>query len=173
MRSKQPAVAHKAFKRYESGYVHMDVIYLPQMQDESSWRWVFVQFKANKTAASARAFLAALHKSCPIRISKLLTDNGKEFMDLLFASKEREPSGDHAFDQLGIKHRLTKPRTPRTNGMVERFNGRIADVLKTRRFNSCDDMQQTLQRYLGNPGQFRTGPGSQPAPLSTALARSG
>lgn len=32
--------------------------------------------------------------------------------------------------------------------MVERFNGRIADVLKTHRFNSRDDMQQTLQRYV-------------------------
>ena len=45
----------------------MDVKYPPQMQDESqrrylfvaidrATRWVFVQFKANKTAASARAF---------------------------------------------------------------------------------------------------------------------
>jgi hypothetical protein len=74
------------------------------------------------------------------------------FTDRLFASKEREPSGNHEFDrlcqELGIEHRLTKPRTPRTNGMVERFNGRIADVLKTHRFNSREDMQQTLQRYV-------------------------
>ncbi len=28
--------------------------------------------------------------------------------------------------------------------MVERFNGRIADVLKTHRFNSREDMEQTL-----------------------------
>jgi transposase InsO family protein len=81
-----------------------------------------------------------------------LTDNGKEFTDRLFASKEREPSGTHEFDQLcrelGIEHRLTKPRTPRTNGMVERFNGRIADVLKTHRFNSREDMEQTLLRYV-------------------------
>ena len=141
----------------------MDVKYLPQMQDESqrrylfvaidrATRWVFVQFKANKTAASARAFLKALHKACPIRINKLLTDNGKEFTDRLFASREREPSGHHEFDQLcqelGIEHRLTKPRTPRTNGMVERFNGRIADVLKTHRFNSREDMEQTLLRYV-------------------------
>jgi transposase InsO family protein len=161
--SPEPAVAHKAFKSYEPGYVHMDVKYLPQMQDESSrrylfvaidraTRWVFVQLKANKTAASAQAFLKALHKACPIRINKLLTDNGKEFTDRLFASKEREPSGNHEFDQLcqelGIEHRLTKPRTPRTNGMVERFNGRIADVLKTHRFNSREDMEQTLLRYV-------------------------
>ncbi len=32
--------------------------------------------------------------------------------------------------------------------MVERFNGRIADVLKTHRFNSREDMEQTLQRYV-------------------------
>lgn len=163
LKPREPAVAHKAFKSYEPGYVHMDVKYLPQMQDESqrrylfvaidrATRWVFVQFKANKTAASASAFLKALHKACPIRINKLLTDNGKEFTDRLFASREREPSGHHEFDQLcqelGIEHRLTKPRTPRTNGMVERFNGRIADVLKTHRFNSREDMEQTLLRYV-------------------------
>lgn len=32
--------------------------------------------------------------------------------------------------------------------MVERFNGRIADVLKTHRFNSREDMEQTLVRYV-------------------------
>ena len=81
-------------------------------------RWVFVQLKANKTAASAQAFLHALHKACPIKINKLFTDR-------LFASCEREPSCNHEFDQLcqalGIVHRLTKPRTPRTNEMVERL----------------------------------------------------
>jgi transposase InsO family protein len=141
----------------------MDVKYLPQMQDESSrrylfvaidraTRWVFVAIKTNKTAASAQAFLKALNKACPIKINKLLTDNGKEFTDRLFASREREPSGNHEFDQLyqelSTEHRLTKPRTPRTNGMVERFNGRIADVLKTHRFNSRDDREQTLLRYV-------------------------
>ena len=113
---------------------------------------MFVQLKTNKTAASAQAFLKALHKACPLKITKLLTDNGKEFTDRLFASREREPSGNHEFDQLckelGIEHRLTRPRTPRTNGMVERFNGRIADVLKTHRFNSREDMEQTLLRYV-------------------------
>lgn len=32
--------------------------------------------------------------------------------------------------------------------MVERLNGRIADVLKTHRFCSGEDMQQTLLRYV-------------------------
>ena len=37
-----PSAPHKAFKSYEPGYVHMDVKYLPQIQDESSRRYLFV-----------------------------------------------------------------------------------------------------------------------------------
>ena len=90
-----PKQPHKSFKSYEPGYLHMDVKYLPQMQDQSrrsylfvaidrATRWVFVRILRDKTAASAKAFLNALHKACPIKISKLLTDNGKEFTDRLF-----------------------------------------------------------------------------------------
>jgi len=162
----KPATApkpHKAFKAYEPGYLHMDLKYLPQMADQTrrsylfvaidrATRWVFVQIKSNKSARSASSFLRALHKACPIKIQKLLTDNGKEFTDRLFGGAQRQPSGTHEFDQLcqalDIEHRLTKPRTPQTNGMVERFNGRIADVLKTNRFRSGEDMEQTLLRYV-------------------------
>lgn len=162
LKPKEPAEPHKAFKSYVPGFVHIDVKYLPQMPDETSrrylfvaidraTRWVFVQIKNHKTAA-ARSFLKGLHKACAINIQKILTDNGKEFTDRLFASRERQATGKHEFDQLcqalGIEHRLTKPRTPRTNGMVERFNGRIADVLKTHRFTSGEDLEQTLMRYV-------------------------
>jgi transposase-like protein len=106
-----PKNAHKPFKAYEPGFVHMDVKYLPQMADESSrrylfvaidraTRWVFVAIKPNKTAQAATAFLRAVHKACPFKIHRLLTDNGKEFTDRLFASREREPSGQHEFDLL-------------------------------------------------------------------------
>lgn len=80
-----PHAPHKSFKSYEPGFLHMDVKYLPQMQDETkrrylfvaidrATRWVFVAIKPNKSAASARAFLNALHKACSIKINKLLTD---------------------------------------------------------------------------------------------------
>ena len=115
-------------------------------------RWVFVQIKSRKTAAAARSFLAALHKACPIRITRILSDNGQEFTDRLFGGRERKATGDHEFDQLcaalGIEHRLTPPRSPQTNGMVERFNGRIADVLNTYRFVSAQDLEATLKRYV-------------------------
>jgi transposase InsO family protein len=157
-------------------FLHVDVKYLPQMADETTrrylfvtiyraTRWVFVRIMPAKTAANARRFLRDLHRVCPIRIVKILTDNGKEFTDRLFASRARAPSGSHEFDQLctelGIEHRLTPPKSPQTNGIplgvcrqtpagqrVERFNGRISDVLKTNRFDSALDLEQTLMRYV-------------------------
>ncbi len=65
---------------------------------------------------------------------------------------ERPPTGTHAFDRVctdhRIEHRLTKPRTPQTNGMSERFNGRIADVLRTHRFDSSASLKATLRTCL-------------------------
>ncbi|EGV27526.1 Integrase catalytic region [Thiorhodococcus drewsii AZ1] len=64
----------------------------------------------------------------------------------------RVPAGQHRFDQVcsthAIEHRLIKPRTPQTNGMVERFNGRIAEVLATTRFDSSQSLEQTITRYV-------------------------
>jgi transposase InsO family protein len=153
----------QAFKAYTPGYIHMDVKYLPQMQDEPSrgyvfvaidraTRWVFIAIKKTRSAASARSFLKELHKAAPFRIRTLLTDNGTEFTDRLFGCRAKEPSGEHAFDRLcealNIEHRLTKVRHPQTNGMVERFNGRIAQVLNTHRFNKAEDLRATLHRYV-------------------------
>ncbi len=47
-----------------------------------------------------------------------------------------------------IEHRLTPPRRPQTNGMVERFNGRISDILRTHHSDSSEDLEATLRRYV-------------------------
>jgi transposase InsO family protein len=84
--------------------------------------------------------------------SSVLTDNGKEFSDRFCATGQREPTGNHAFDKVcsehAIEHRLIKPRHPQTNGMIERFNGRISEVLKTTRFRSGEHLSDTLIRYV-------------------------
>jgi len=74
--------------------------------------------------------------ACPIKITKILTDNGTEFTDRLFASRERDPSGRHEFDLLCQEFG------------IERFNGRISDVLNTHHFNAAQDLEQTLLRYV-------------------------
>ena len=153
---------YSGFKAYEPGYLHIDVKYLPQMADETSrcylfvaidraTRWVFIGIYNRKTAANARRFLRDLERACPIHIRTILTDNGKEFTDRLFGLRKRAQSGKPEFDrlcaQLDIEHRLIPPRSPRTNGMVERFNGRIEDVLQSHHFRSGEELEATLYRY--------------------------
>ena len=114
-------------------------------------RWVYLEIRKDKRAKSAQAFLKALLKKAPFKIRKILTDNGKEFTDRFSAAGERQPTGDHPFDQVcqeaHIEHRLIPPRHPQTNGMVERFNGRIAEILRSERFDSSADLKQTLENY--------------------------
>jgi len=56
----------------------------------------------------------------------------------LIVALQRAQSGEHEFDrlcsELNIEHRLTPPRSPQTNAMVERFNGRIEDMLQSHHF---------------------------------------
>lgn len=47
-----------------------------------------------------------------------------------------------------IEHRLIKPMHPQTNGMVERFNGRVATILKKTIFDSSSELKATLLRYM-------------------------
>ena len=103
-----------------------------------------------KTAAHAAAFFQRLLAQAPFTVQQVLTDNGQEFTDRFGATGERDPPGRHrcdrACDRHGIDHRLIKPRHPQTNGMVERFNGRISEVLATTRFDSAQNLADTLSR---------------------------
>jgi transposase InsO family protein len=152
----------KTFKDYEPGYLHVDIKYLPQMPDESSrrylfvaidraTRWVYLRIYADQSERSSVDFLRRVHKAAPFKISKLLTDNGSQFTDR-FTSKAKQPTGKHVFDKqckaLDIEHRLSPPRHPQTNGMVERFNGRIAEVVQQTRFASGAELQTTLNGYM-------------------------
>lgn len=153
----------KGFNDYEPGFVHVDVKYLPQMpeQDQREYlfaaidrasRWVYVEILLTKSAKHASAFLKRLLKAAPFKITKVLTDNCKEFSGRFCATGQREPTGKHAFDQVcaahGIEHRLIKPRHPQPNGMIDRFNGRISEVPQTTRFRSGEHLHETLLRYV-------------------------
>ena len=158
----------KTFKDYEPGFLHIDIKYLPQMPDEDSrrylfvaidraTRWVFMEIYSDQSDGSSIDFLSKVKSACPVNIVKLLTDNGSQFTDR-YTSRKKDaegkqiPSGNHVFDrlckQLDIEHRLIPPRHPQTNGMVERFNGRISEVVGQTRFTSAAELEATLRGYL-------------------------
>lgn len=152
----------KTFKDYEPGFLHIDIKYLPQMPDETqrrylfvaidrATRWVYLRIYSEQTDTSSTDFLRRVKQVAPMKIQKVLTDNGSQFTDR-FTRQEKQASGKHAFDLacalLGIQHRLSPPRHPQTNGMVERFNGRISELVKQTRFTSAAELETTLEHYL-------------------------
>lgn len=80
-------------------------------------RWVYFEILPGKGAQGTQAFLGRLAAACPFKIEKILTDNGKEFTGRFTAQGERQPTGNHPFDQgckaIGAEHRLIPPRHPR------------------------------------------------------------
>ncbi|HEX8373896.1 MAG TPA: IS481 family transposase, partial [Geminicoccaceae bacterium] len=133
--SRRPAAAAPrreagTFGEYELGFVHTDVKHLPKLRTgdgELRKRYLFVAIdrrsrsvhlavRDDETEASARAFLEEALAAFPFRVTRLLTDRGSCFTAEGF---------EKACRKLGVEHRKTRPYTPRTNGMAERFNGRV------------------------------------------------
>src|SRR3954451_3121262 len=118
------------FKEHEVGFVHVDVKHLPKPRpadgefrkrcpfvaiDRRS-RSVHLAVEDDETEAAAEAFLEEAVAAFPFRVTRILTDRGSCFTAEGFERRCRD---------LGVEHRKTKPYTPRTDGMVERFNGRV------------------------------------------------
>src|SRR3954466_7010374 len=126
----RPERAAAKFKEYELGFVHLDVKHLPKLRTaDGAWRkrflfvaidrrsrFVHLAVKDDETEASARSFLEQALAAFSFRVTHVLTDRGSCFTAEGFAKLCRA---------RGIEHRKTRPYTPRTNGMAERFNGRI------------------------------------------------
>lgn len=153
----------KKFKEYEPGFLHIDVTYLPKFNDTKLYLFVaidratrnmFYKVYEDKTALSAEDFLEQCLHFFPFEITHILTDNGLEFTNKLLKSKKGEsckkPSKfDIKCEDNYIEHRLTLPRHPQTNGMVERANGIIkhATILKNE-YQNRDEMEKDLCKFL-------------------------
>src|ERR671912_336830 len=127
-----PERAAAKFKEHQLGFVHVDVKHLPKLRTsdgELRERFLFVAIdrrsrsvhlavkdEETEASASARAFLEEALATFPFRVTRVLTDRGSCFTAEGFERLCRD---------LEVEHRKTRPCTPRTNGMAERFNGRV------------------------------------------------
>lgn len=146
-RPTRPATPSSVFETDRPlGFIHIDVKYLTALDRRRAYayvaidratRFVYLEVLADRSAATSAGFLTRFLAAFPIPVHSILTDNGAEFTDRYAVDKpgkpEGKPSGAHGFDQVctaqGIKHILTRPFRPQTNGMVERFNRRLAERL--------------------------------------------
>jgi transposase-like protein len=153
----------KKFKEYEPGFLHIDVTYLPKFEGKKYYLFVAIDRATRamyfevydaKTSENAEDFMNKCLSFFPFSITHVLTDNGLEFTNRLIKSKKgnlcQKPSKlDEVCKENDIDHRLTKPCTPKTNGMVERVNGTIkrATILKDH-YNNKQEMIIALNTFL-------------------------
>ena len=117
------------FRDYDLGFIHIDIKHLPKLQTANGERRkryllvaidrrsrsVHLAVKDDETERSAISFLREAAKAFPFRLTHVLTDNGSCFTTA-FA---------RICAELGAEYRYTRPYSPQTNGMVERFDGRV------------------------------------------------
>src|SRR5689334_1616553 len=130
----------------------IDIKHLPKLQTadgERRKRYLYVAIdrasrrvhlavKDEETEICASAFLNEAVAAFPFRVTHVLTDRGSCFTADGF---------EKACRTLGIEHRTTKPYTPKTNGMVERFNGRVGREVLTLTIATHRDLECLLRGY--------------------------
>ena len=147
----KPAKGQGTFRDYDLGFVHIDIKHLPKLQTsdgERRKRYLYVAIdrcsrsvhlavKNDETEQSAIAFLREATAAFPFQLTHVLTDNGSCFT----------PAFAKVCAELGMQYRHTRPRTPQTNGMVERFNGRISSEVLGINIYSHRALEQMLRGF--------------------------
>jgi len=153
----------KKFRKYARGFLHIDTIIVPKINGKRYYiftcidrvnKIAFIWVTDRKTMEMGRTFLEKVIAFYPYPIHYILTDNGAEF-SYKFLTKRLQTKKEHSFDTVcktnKIQHRTIKFRHPWTNGMVERFNGKVkVKVIKRYIFAGKEDLEVKLISYLNS-----------------------
>jgi transposase InsO family protein len=156
----------KHFKCYKPGFIHVDTFRVPLLQGKKRYcfisidratRLCFLRVYDRKSKASARDFLERLFEFFPFNIHRLLTDNGCEYTNRHYKggiAKEKHPF-EAFLEQRGVIRKLTKFRTPQTNGMAERMVRMSKSELRRTRHRSHEELEQHLIAWSWSFNSFR------------------
>jgi transposase InsO family protein len=141
-------------------YVHVCV-------DDAS-RVAYVEVLDDELGTTTAAFLeraVAHYGELGIRTRRVLTDNGSPYRSRAFA---------RTCAQTRVRHRRTKPYTPRTNGKAERFiQSMLRECAYQRPFYSSSERRRALAGWLRhyNGRRIHAALGTTPLARLTSGAR--
>ena len=116
--------------------------------DEYTRKRVLWASKEQSTSASTK-FIEIIMKKFPFKIECIQTDNGFEFTNRLnWQGTKKKTRFEKKLEELGIKHKLIKPKTPRHNGKVERSHRKDQERFYYNKvFFSFEDFKNRLKYW--------------------------
>ncbi|MDD9817866.1 MAG: DDE-type integrase/transposase/recombinase, partial [Gammaproteobacteria bacterium] len=171
-----------SFEQATCGFIHIDLKVLCRLDGKASYvfvaidratRYVQVQIVYKRDAKTMERCLRKFLAAFPHPVHTILTDNDGAFTDKYAVHKKDKPkgkpSGRHPFDLVcqaqRIEHRLIRPWHPQTNGMVERFNRRISEAVRSRpdikshhgrkKFRNHEQRNAFIHRFVENYNRTR------------------
>jgi transposase len=124
--------------------------YLHLAVDDHS-RLAYSEILPNEKRASCLTFLfkaLRFFKRHGVRVERVMTDNGVSFRSHLYAK---------ALRRLKIKHKRTKPYTPRTNGKAERFvQTSLREWAYAKPYHHSDERKAELEPFLTHYNHHRS-----------------
>lgn len=134
--------------------------------DEYS-RFRYLEAFEEHSSYSSAVFLEHMLKKFPFKVECVQTDNGQEFTKRLGNTQNPTPTlFEKRLMQLGIRHKLIKPYTPRHNGKVERSHRKDNEYFyATHTFFSFDDFAKQLKVHNYKYNKFPMRPLNWKAPI--------
>lgn len=145
------------------GYVHIDICELRLAEGKLNMflaidrvsKFTYVEFRDAAGKMNGADFLRGAVNAFPYAIHTVLTDNGMAFADL--PKNRNGPTrrylGPHIFDRVcnenGIKHKLTKPYHPWTNGQAERMNRTVKEAtIKAFHYSDLESLKAHVLTFV-------------------------
>lgn len=156
----------KKFKVYKPGFIHVDTFRVPLLGGRKRYcfiaidratRLCFLRVYDRKSKASARDFLERMLEFYPFKVHRVLTDNGCEYTNRFYKggiAKQRHPF-EALLEERGIIRKLTRLRTPQTNGMAERMVQTAKRAVRGTRHETHELMEQHLVAWSWQFNCFR------------------
>ncbi len=151
---------------YPGERVQIDVKYVPKKsltkevieQDGRYYQYTAIEDSTRKrilwastehSTSASTEFLEIIMKKFPFKIECIQTDNGSEFTNRLnWQGTKKKTMFEKRLEELGIKHKLIKPKTPRHNGKVERSHRKDQERFYYNKvFCSFEDFKKRLKYW--------------------------
>lgn len=139
-RNRLPRATRRPVQRYEKSrpgeLLHLDLKYLPQLGHRPEFEYAAIDdfsreglatIAQERSTLAATQFLEHVLAQLPYRVEAVMTDNDMMFTMRYAFHSDRLTRFEQALKSAGIAHLLIRPRSPESNGKVERFIKTIDD----------------------------------------------